>query len=609
MATTEAERTVWRTLLDALAPPVRQSPSEWAAEHIRITDGDRIGRVRFDRGYEYQRDMMDLMFGDFAPGETRRRVVAYKGAQSGVTTICLAGELFLACARRVSVAHMMPRSFDADDKAKALGAFIDADPELTRLVPPGLQRVRQTVHGQKIRVCYSNSQAELKNWQAGAFVVDEFDECEHVEFDSIAMLLQRGGSYARRREIYIGTPTLPEFGIHLLWQASDQRLWFLVCPLCNADQTLTWQDNIRFETEARDGSKLSDESAAATAEMICSNCREPWDAKLRELANSRGEWRVTRPQGDLIGFGMNRLMVPASIPSKMVSDYLKGLRSDQAMREHVNQNEGRVYLPTTGKLSESVLQSATDDDLEWGQAPRGTVSITAGVDVQGATAPFTYVWQFHAYDSDGFCTIFEYGMGSAAELARRIEITGVHRGLVDISDGHHKLRVEELCEAVPCLAPARFDHYRKTQFGRGKTVKTKDGRYYALNRDDTLDAIMTRFFHTEERPRRVRVAVPHRRGLLSEWIEHHTKLARVKEERGGASGAVYTYRKLRPIDVDFPFAGALAEESYRQGGGSAPPGKAGGYGPTKRIQAQAPKEQRGAARGALRVSRKRRGSW
>ena len=593
--------------LEALSPPDDCPPSEWAEDHIRITDGDRVGPLSFGRGYEFQREMMDAFFGPFRPGEQRRVGVAYKGAQSGVTLLCQAGLLYWAAARQVSAFHLMPREFDATDKAKRLAEMIDAEPSLRREFPPGLLRVRKTRGGQSLRVAYSNSQAELKNWQAGVGVFDEVDELEGRDYDSVAMARQRMGAYRRRLEVYIGTPTLTDYGIHAIWEQSDQRQWRVPCPLCRAVQPLEWDTNITWNAELE-----TEEAQAASARFVCAACGVSWDHRLRELANAEGVWVPTREAG-VIGFGMNRLMVPSSIPAKLVSDYLEGLKSDQAMREHVNQNLGQCYLPSTGKLNPSTVEGVIDHSLRWGSAPPGTVVMTAGVDVQGEAAPFEFVWEVRAYDRSGVASVIAYGMTDESGMLDLFGQVGrpgqfpVARGLVDISDGHHKPAVERLCELCAVFEPARFDWQRQAKFDRGKVVKVKRGhRGYAVGRDDALQDNLGRFFEAPERGRRIRVAPCPQRALEREWVVQYTRIARVREDT--ARGPVYTYRKLRQKGVDFPFAGALAEFAFRHGGAQRP--GAGGYGSVKDAKGRKrPNPTGGAqpsARSALRVVKRTR---
>lgn len=606
-----AEHALRRRLLDDLRPPERLSPSEWAERYIMVTDGERVGPLRFARGYEYQRQMLDAVFGPFDAGEALRIACAYKGAQSGVTLLCLIGLLYTSCVRGVSVAHMMPRSFDADDKAKKLAAIIDASPALRELIPPGMLRVRLTRNGQSIRVCYSSSAAELKNWQAGVGVVDEMDECESREHDSVGLFLQRMGAYRRQLQVFVGTPTLPDYGVHERWQQSDQRQWFVRCPLCDAEQVLLWEQNIRFDAEDADGVPLSDDAAAATAELYCTVCERAWDFRLRELANARGEWRATR-ESHIIGFGMNRLMVPTSLPEQMVLNYLRGLRSDLAMREHYNQDRGLCFLASTGKLDLHRVEQFFDPTLQWGRIPKGCAYLAAGVDTQGDAEPFSYVWDLRAYDHAGVAHSIAYGIDREERI---IQLFGEHgspgiynpaRVLIDITDGHHKRAVDRIIARCPAAEAIRCDPYRKTSFEPGKVVRIKKGgsRGYAVDEDQVLDENLSRFYADAKRGQRIRIALAPNAGLQKALAEQYTKIARIREQ--GPNGvSVWRYKKLRPKDVDFPHAGAFADYAHSQLGTLMP--GTGGFGGVQQVREQTKQQgQAQAVRNALHIVKRRR---
>jgi hypothetical protein len=605
----ESEARTWENLLSSWAPPARLLPSEWAEQHIVLTDGDRPGPIRYDRGYQFQREVIDAFYGPFRPGEVRRVGCAYKGAQSGVTLQSLIGDLYWAVHCGVSVFHMMPRQPDADDKAKVLGEMIAASPLLADAFRSSPNRVKKTKRGQVLRVPFSNSIAEIKNWQAGVGTFDEVDELEAQAYDAVGLGLQRMGSYRRTIEAYISTPTLPDFGIHALYERSDQRQWWVPCPLCGEVQRYTWEGNIRW-----DATLDAEDSQAATARMACCSCEGEWDSRLREHANAKGRWVPLHPERSIIGFDMNRLMVPTGLPEKMVADYLRGLRSDVAMREHVNQNLGEVYLPTTGKLNEHTVEMAIDPGTPWGRLPPGGPGVvTVGVDVQGDAEPFDYVWEAHSYNAAGRSTVMEYGVAREAALISLLGAPGrpgkwpVSRALLDITSGHHKAAVERICAACPVAQPARFDHYRKTSFDRGKVVKVKKGHGgFSVNVDDALQDHLGRFFESGEN-RRITIAHNPQRAREVEWVDHYTRIARVREET--PNGPIFTYRKLREKDVDYPYAGALACYAYRLTGGEIPGG--GKYGAVKdivqRARAASAREGRPSAKSLLRIVSKGRG--
>jgi len=62
-----------------------------------------------------------------------------------------------------------------------------------------------------------------------------FDEVELMNPSAIAKALQRMGDSETKHEVYISNPGLPDHGIDLIWQQSDQRFWYRKMLLRSVD--------------------------------------------------------------------------------------------------------------------------------------------------------------------------------------------------------------------------------------------------------------------------------------------------------------------------------------------------------------------------------------
>lgn len=552
---------------EAIEPRPRIKPSEWAEKYVTITDGGREGPIRFDRGYEFQPEILNTFFEDYHPGEKLRKGVVNKGAQSGITTICLIGELFTVIHQRLSAFHLMPREFDANEKAKSIGAFIDASAFMVTQFVDSPERVRKTIHGKVLRVAYSNSQPELKNWSAPIGSFDEVDELEVRQFDSIAMAKYRMGGYPKNKELYIGTPTIPDFGIDRIFQTSDKRYFYSKCPMCGKDQVLSFEENIRWNKN-----EPTLENQAASAEIFCRFCSIRWDTRMREIANHDGYWKAHNPGALVKGFAMNRLMVPVSIPQVIVASYLEGLLSELKMKEHMNQDRGKTYLPKTGQLNDTTIEAVISDKVAWGRIESGWV-VSAGVDVQGENE-LEYVFEVRAFNREGFCFVVEYGKVQSredlkllfgSELAPNSGKYRISGAMIDASNGLHKEACEEVCKEIPGFQCAKFGTFKRT-FKRESVEKIESGMVgLHVNEDDALQENLGRFWEDRDRPIRVAVARNPSRVREKEWIDHYKHIVRVRDAHGGMS-----FRKLRQMGVDYPYAGALAEVSKRRMGSDVP---------------------------------------
>ncbi len=62
-----------------------------------------------------------------------------------------------------------------------------------------------------------------------------FDEVDLMDPDMVFLALQRMGDSEIKEEVYISSPTIPDFGIDKLYNESDQQWWIIKCPACNTD--------------------------------------------------------------------------------------------------------------------------------------------------------------------------------------------------------------------------------------------------------------------------------------------------------------------------------------------------------------------------------------
>lgn len=70
---------------------------------------------------------------------------------------------------------------------------------------------------------------------------------------------------------YFSHPSLSGHGVDVYWKKSDQKEWYIQCPSCKKDQTLSWPDNIDLQRQV----------------YICSFCK----AELPDISRINGEWR------------------------------------------------------------------------------------------------------------------------------------------------------------------------------------------------------------------------------------------------------------------------------------------------------------------------------
>jgi hypothetical protein len=100
-------------------------------------------------------------------------------------------------------------------------------------------------------------------------------------------------------EWQFSNPSIPGYGVDVLWQESDQKHWFVKCPHCNFDWYLDFPDNVNFETKQK----------------ICSKCKKPLSSQ--NLID--GRW-VAKTKSDVSGYWISQMHVPWISADKIIKD-------------------------------------------------------------------------------------------------------------------------------------------------------------------------------------------------------------------------------------------------------------------------------------------------
>lgn len=552
-----------------------QKPSEWIEENVILTEGPRAGEpFRFAGGYAYLREVVDVLMGPQRPGEGKRSGVIKKPSQSGFTTLLLAASAYRAVHLRKPVLFVEPRDSDANRVAGEFARLTLASAALAEEFPSrDAKKLRWTRDGTKIFFRFSNSQSEGVGFSSQCNIYDENDRLYVGEdFSAKDMFAKRQTAWPDAIEISLSTPTTPGFGVDALYETSDQRERYVVCPHCGEAQAPTFDDNVSWDEKA--GSR---ELQAASAWFHCSKCHERWSRHDRIQADDRGFWKATHPERRFYGWNIAAFAIATRNASDLVAAHLKGETSEQARREHHNQDRAEAYQPKGGRPTEAILEAVVDrDGLEWGRCPAGTRRLTCGIDMQRSAEPYDYVWQVHAYDSEGFCSVIAYGIASGDDAiceilqqdwgGRRIQ-----RALLDGSDGaHHSARARQLAERVPVLDAAVFDHYASE---RRELVTTGKGGLKLVNREWSLNEAMGRFPSGVDLRCSIRVAKHPERTEERAWQSHY-RLIHYKQTWTD-EGPQYRWEKLNPMGCDYPFAAALAEVARKLEGDLLPGSGAG----------------------------------
>lgn len=242
-----------------------------------------------------------------------------------------------------------------------------------------------------LKLVGSNSPSSVKSTPAPVTAVEEPDDCnENVrdQGDTITLLRERGKTYARRKMIFGGTPTVKGISrIEAAYNGSDQRKFFVPCPHCEELQVLAWE-NVRWSDSTTARHEVYGAAQPDTARYACPHCGALWTDAEKNRAVRKGHWRAEAEFHGVAGFYINELYAPfpGSTMPRLVEKYLTaqhalGLGDDTKMRSFRNNTEGLAYEVRSDIPPADDLKLRAESYEEF-TVPHGGLLLTAGVDVQ-----------------------------------------------------------------------------------------------------------------------------------------------------------------------------------------------------------------------------------
>ena len=286
-----------RRRLAELASPATRAAADplaaWVLKRIRLE-----GRPFSFAGHEYLKDIYD----DKSP-----HLVLCKAAQIGGTTWAVLRSLH-TCLNGLSVIYFFPTRSDVLDFSKSRVAPLLADnPFLSKRVSDtdtaGLKRIGDA----SLFLRGMRSTVGMKSVPADMIVFDELDEASP---DAKALARERLAHSDYKRIIELSNPSLPDYGVDVSFQLSDQRHWTLKCPSCGR---WTARDN-EFPTKLGQEVKIILPRPDGGFYRACPGC-------AAELDLSAGEWVADFPDRAIHGYRISQLFSTKMDPGEILHEY------------------------------------------------------------------------------------------------------------------------------------------------------------------------------------------------------------------------------------------------------------------------------------------------
>lgn len=359
----------------ALLPPVRVSLSEWANQHVRLSSEGSVQPGHW-QCFPYQVEPLDAM----GPNSPYSEVVLMWASQMSKTQLALCLLAYLVAEDPGPCLIVEPTLTMAEALSKdRIGPMFRDMPVLQGLVAdPRARDAGSTIFHRRFRgghvtVVGSNSPAGLASRPIRHLFLDEVDRFESsagAEGDPAALAIARTRTFWNRKIIWTSSPTIKDASrIAAAYEESDQREYYVPCPLCGAYQILQWR---RVEWP---------EGRPEEAEYRCEKCERLIPHHRKAWMVAQGRWRPQNPGSRIAGFHLSELYSPWRSWGELAADWLRAQGNPERLRAFLNTSLAELW-DDAGQAGVTEAELLARREHYGPMLPEGAVVMTAGVDVQ-----------------------------------------------------------------------------------------------------------------------------------------------------------------------------------------------------------------------------------
>jgi len=295
--------------------------------------------------HAYQRDFLK---------EDAHRQVYLKGAQIGATSAIMLktlhgmiggrypqGSLYLFPSRNDVLDFSRGRFNPLINDNTAVAQHIqDTDSQTIKRIGKAMlylrgARATASIGGMK------RTSSQLKSIPVDRVVFDEVDE---MSPDMIDLALERLSHSSVKEEVYLSTPTIPDYGVDRLFRQSDQRHWFIRCSKCGGETCLELEFPDCLE-------ELQDRRVI----RLCQRCKD------KEIYPHEGRWVALYPDKakDIVGWRISQLYSLFVEPGKILKLFRDPPQGN--ITEVYNSKLAQAHIEAENRLSYSEIINLCGD--------------------------------------------------------------------------------------------------------------------------------------------------------------------------------------------------------------------------------------------------------
>lgn len=326
------------SIVDGLKNRSLTSCSRWASKR-RIMGGDFAGPYS-TKYHPWVTEMHDSE----APFN-----YVMKGAQIGVTEVCINRALYTIDRLKRDVLYVLPTSITASDFSKArFGGALALSPYLRSIFSDTNAVNIKQAGSNTLYIRGSRGDSNLVSIPVSEMILDEVDRMEQKQ---IWLALERLSGQLTKHVWGVSTPTIPNYGIHKLYLGSTQEHYIFPCTSCSRLIELKWPESVEIVGDS------SSDARCAESYLKCYECQQRLEHKDKPnfLANAYWESFDKSANPDIRGFHVNQLYSFTQTPGELVVAYFRGFGDELAAKEFHNSKCGIPYIGDGAKVDDVML--------------------------------------------------------------------------------------------------------------------------------------------------------------------------------------------------------------------------------------------------------------
>lgn len=298
-----------------------------------------------------------------------------KAAQMGLTEVAINVAFHTVDQRKRDVLYVLPTAINASDfsKSRFNTALLHSDYLKGLFTDTNTVGLKQA-GGVNLYIRGSRGDSNLKSIPVSVLILDEADEMDQR---AIWLALERLSGQLHKFVFSLSTPTIPNFGIHKLYQQGTQEHFYFKCPRCGRQTELVFPDCLEIC-----GESITDPDVKHSY-LKCRECKRKINHEEKPEFLKKAFWNSTVSVGeDHRSFYINQMYSYTVSPSDLALAYFRGVGDEAAMVEFYNSKQGLPYIPDGGQVTDGELENAIRKYFKNDQRPNvGTDRIIVmGVD-------------------------------------------------------------------------------------------------------------------------------------------------------------------------------------------------------------------------------------